>query len=171
MNKNQLKDFVEQNRKELDNYPLPDGDSELFQARIAESNHSAGRLRTAILIPAAALICAIVLFIIIPNRDKREEITTIEPEYLSVKECETRYIKDLEQIASQIISQSQEIYPNNTFEIEESLNRITHDAIYMYQQLPYELSEEEQLRIIKDYYEQKKKGLEQFKLFITQNQE
>ena len=82
---------------------------------------------------------------------------------------ENIYLKQVKNYGNVLINSSSNAGDAAQAQVKSVVSALTEDAIPMSEQIPSELSKDEQFKILKKYYNQKMAGLKNIKVFIAQN--
>ena len=78
------------------------------------------------------------------------------------------YAQILEQQEKEILSLTKEMDPETFAEMENTMNIILYESIPLSEQLPDELSDEEKMKILREYYKEKSNALKSLRLLYAQ---
>ncbi|HNY05900.1 MAG TPA: hypothetical protein PK500_06260 [Candidatus Egerieousia sp.] len=114
-------------------------------------------------------IAAICLFFILKENNV-ERIKLVSPQGVTnVAAMENIYLKQVKNYGNILINSSSNAGDATQAQVKSVVSALTEDAIPMSEQIPSELSKNEQFKILKEYYNQKMAGLKNIKVFIAQN--
>ncbi|MDD2242272.1 MAG: hypothetical protein PHI08_04205 [Bacteroidales bacterium] len=114
-------------------------------------------------------IAAICLFFIL-KENNIERVKLVSPQGITnVAAMENIYLKQVKNYGNVLINSSSNAGDAAQAQVKSVVSALTEDAIPMSEQIPSELSKDEQFKILKKYYNQKMAGLKNIKVFIAQN--
>ena len=114
-------------------------------------------------------IAAICLFFIL-KENNIGGVKLVSPQGITdVAAIEDNYMQQVKNYGNTLINSSSNASDATQAQVKSVVSALTEDAIPMSEQIPSELSKDEQLKILKDYYNQKMAGLKNVKVFIAQN--
>jgi hypothetical protein len=118
--------------------------------------------------PAVAITAICLVFIL--KEDKIGSVKLVSPQGITdVTAMENNYMQQVKNYGNTLINSSSNAGNEAQAQVKSVVSALTEDAIPMSEQIPSELSKDEQLKILKDYYNQKMEGLQNVKVFIAQN--
>lgn len=118
--------------------------------------------------PAVAITAICLVFILKENNIRTVKL--VSPQGLTdITAVENNYMQQVRNYGNTLINSSSNTGDATRAQVKSVVSALTEDAIPMSEQLPSELSKDEQLKILKDYYNQKMAGLKNVKVFIAQN--
>jgi hypothetical protein len=114
-------------------------------------------------------IAAICLFFIL-KENNIERVKLVSPQGVTnVAAMENIYLRQVKNYGNVLINSSSNAGDATQAQVKSVVSALTEDAIPMSEQIPSELSKDEQFKILKKYYNQKMAGLKNIKVFIAQN--
>ena len=143
-----LRTYIKENRSEFDSVTLPHGSKERFMAKTKKRGQVWFRF-TAIS-AAAAVIAAVVM-------------TMQTNEHYNV----SRMISRMTDCELEIMTMEENIFPDDIETVSNTVRSITFEAIPLSSLLPDELSSQERIDILAEYYGQKIEALERVKSYYT----
>ena len=140
----ELERFIIDNREDFDSMPVPENSRERFMASVAAEKRKR-RIRFAGMASTGIAAASAVLFALSHEPDMED---ILEKHYTRIAKTEL-----------DIITLAETNHPYEVEEVMSSIHSITFEAIPLEEQLPDELSKNERIRILNEYYNQKYEAL------------
>ncbi len=157
----ELEKYIKDNIHKFNEGKMPQGHKEEFMNKINElENKKIGIIGFRRIIWYTSLaVAAIAIAFIIKNISINKSDSAIEV---------INYAQILEQQEKEILSLTKEMDPETFVEMENTMNIILYESIPLSEQLPDELSDEEKMEILREYYKEKSNALKSLKLLYAQ---
>lgn len=157
----ELEKYIKDNIHKFNEGKMPQGHKEEFMNKINElENKKIGIIGFRRIIRYTSLaVAAIAIAFIIKNISINKSDSAIEV---------INYEQILEQQEKEILSLTKEMDPETFVEMKNTMNIILYESIPLSEQLPDELSDEEKMEILREYYKEKSNALKSLRLLYAQ---